>query len=134
MAYKLDQRWTDALDDFERAQTNVSGATTSRRIKHLRRFAATVDLSPWHVTATDVEAWLGALIVADSTRTTMRDSLRAFYRWATSAGRMREDPTAMQSHRASRLPVPEQWEQPLTAYERYLYAKGLFVAKGVVRV
>lgn len=124
MGYNNADRWRDAVTDFEKSQLKVSNSTTARRVKHLRRFAKDIDQSPWHVTPSDVAEWLSALAVADETRRTMRDSLRAFYRWALGAGKVLEDPTAEESRRATRLPVPAAWEQPLTAYERYLYSKG----------
>lgn len=119
-------RWLDALSAFEVAQRGKGAqtATIARRVKHVRRFALAVERSPWHVTAEDVQAWLERLEVADNTRISMRDSLRAFYRWAKASGRMQSDPTECVSHRALRLPVPAAWEQPLTAYERHLWAKG----------
>ncbi|WP_404433154.1 site-specific integrase [Microbacterium lacus] len=123
---EMRRKWLDALNSFEVAQRakKAQPATVARRVRHVRKFASEVALSPWHVTAEDVQGWLERLDVADSTRLSMRDSLRAFYRWAHVSGRMLSDPTECVSYRAVRLPVPTSWEQPLTAYERHLWAKG----------
>lgn len=120
-------RWIHAINAFEVAQRHKGAgpATIARRVKHVRRFAASVVLSPWHVTAEDVLGWLQGLEVAAGTRTSMRDSLRAFYRWAYATDRIALDPTMEESHRAVRMPVPDAWAQPLTAYERHLRARGL---------
>lgn len=119
-------RWLDALDAFEVAQRakGTQASTLRRRVTHVRRFALDVNLSPWHVTDEHVQGWLERLDVAPSTVLSMRDSLRAFYRWAHASGRTITDPTECVSYRALRLPVPSAWEQPLTAYERHLWAKG----------
>ena len=119
-------RWLNALDAFEAAQRakGAHEATIARRIKHTRRFAAHVDMSPWHVTFEDVAAWLQSLDCASSTRTSHRDSLRSFYRWASASQRIAVDPTLEPSYRATRLPVPDQWIRPLTEYERYLASRG----------
>lgn len=121
------ERWLAALGSFETSQRakGAQPATIARRVKHVRRFAVAAAISPWHVTTEDVQGWLEGLEVASSTRTAMRDSVRAFYRWAHATQRMASDPTAADSGRALRLPVPSAWEQPLTAYERFLMARGL---------
>lgn len=120
------ERWAAAIDAFAAAEEarGVAPSTTARRLKQLRRFARSVELSPWHVDADVVLSWLSAPSLPASTRATTRDSLRAFYRWAHRAGWMQADPTAEVSHRALRLPVPESWAEPLKAYERFLWAKG----------
>lgn len=101
-------QWLHAIAAFEVVQISkgATAATIARRVKHVRRFAAQAQLSPWHVTPEDVLAWLQGLDVADSTRTAMRDSLRSFYRWALASERIASDPTAEESYRATRLPVP----------------------------
>lgn len=126
MDAKARDRWLDALEPFEVAQRakGAQPATIARRVKHVRRFALDVGVSPWHVTSEDVLGWLENLEVAASTKASMRDSLRAFYRWGHASGKSKTDPTEAVSYRAQRLAVPTQWEQPLTAYERYLYARG----------
>lgn len=124
MTYSDEMRWTDALADFDEARAHLSASTRRLQLKNLRRFARAVDKSPWHVTAGDYEAWIEAQQVATATRYALRSSLRAFFRWAVSAGRMIEDPTAHGARHVLALPVPELWEQPLTAWVRYLYAKG----------
>lgn len=123
------QRWVDALEAFEVAQRarGAQASTIARRVKHVRRFVVDVagELSPWHVTTEHVQGWLEDLEVAAATRASMRDSLRAFYRWGCATGRSVMDPTEATSRRALRLDVPAAWEQPLTAYERFLWARGV---------
>lgn len=118
--------WLSALEDFTRAQRakGIQPATVRQRVKHVRAFAIAVKLPPWHVTADDVLLWAQALTGAAATRSAMRSSVRAFYRWAKEAQRIVGDPTVEVSHRGIRKPVPPQWERPLTAYERYLWAQG----------
>ncbi|MFM2720470.1 tyrosine-type recombinase/integrase [Microbacterium mcarthurae (nom. nud.)] len=120
--------WIRSLDEYEIAQRaqHAQPATIARRVKHLRRFAIATDRSPWHVVDTDVLAWLEQLDVADSTRLSMRDSLKSFYRWARATGRIDVDPTAAASTRSKlRLDVPPQWEVPIAGFRRYLLAKGM---------
>lgn len=120
-------RWLDALDAFEVSQRakGTQASTLRRRVTHMRRFALDVNLSPWHVTGEDLQGWLEQLDVADSTRLSMRDSLRAFYRWGKASGRSRSDASEAISYRTMRLPVPEAWSEPLVAYERHLWARGV---------
>jgi len=124
---KIDRKWLDAVEAFTVAEDarGVAPATTRRRAKHVRRFALDVHSSPWQIDAETFCAWLQGLDVSASTRTSMRDSLRAFYRWAVASSRIATDPTTTLSGRPLRLDVPEQWAGPLIEYERHLQARGL---------
>lgn len=118
------RRWLEALELFA-AASRVSSSLTAVRVKHVRRFALWVKVDPWHVTADDVSAWHESLHdLAASTQTQMRGSIAAFYRWGVVARRAVVDPTAHLTHRALRLPVPPAWDEPVVAFERYLWAQG----------
>lgn len=118
------RRWVEAVEAFA-AASRVSPGLTAVRVKHVRRFALWVRVDPWHVSADDVTAWHESLRdLAPSTQTQMRGSVAAFYRWGVNARRSLVDPTAHLTHRALRLPVPAVWEEPLIAFERYLWAQG----------
>ena len=124
--YRLGDRWIDAVESFERAQIarRMNSGTIRRRIQHVRRFGATIKLEPWHVQAEDYGAWIERQDVTDTTRAALRDSLRAFYRWAVTAGRLVTDPTVEPSKRGMRLGVPAVWEGSLHAYRRWMIASG----------
>lgn len=130
-ASKLDgtvaARWLDALESFEAAErARVSADLLRTRCKHLRRFAVYAGVSPWRVTEDHVVLWFASLdALAPATRTSMRSALRSFYRWGARAGRVTVDPTESTAHRALRLPVPSAWEEPIVAFERHLWARGM---------
>lgn len=122
------RRWLDALEAWDDAQARrgVSESLRAKRAKHVRRFALFASVDPWHVTADDVAGWVDSLeTLAPSTSTSLRGSLRSFYRWALAAERTTSDPTELLGHAALRKPVPEAWAAPLTAFERYLWARGV---------
>ncbi|SIT73580.1 Site-specific recombinase XerD [Microbacterium sp. RU33B] len=103
-----------------------------RRVQHVKRFAATCGgLAPWHVEQDDYQLWIQRQ-VSSSTVAALRDSLRAFYRWAVAAGRIADDPTVEPIRRGTigktgpgrALGVPELWRAPLAAWRRYLIGSG----------
>jgi len=124
--YALDARWADAIAGFERSEIAAHRAPTTlrRRLQQVRRFAATINVGPWHVEEDDYGAWLARQNVSESRRASMRDALRAFYRWAHRAGRIATDPTAELDRRAIRLGVPESWEPEIRAWRRWLIGAG----------
>jgi integrase len=124
--YTLAQQWTDALELFATAQRAArhEPATVALRVKHVERFAREVERMSWQVSREHLLGWLESVGVGDSTRRVMRTSLRAFYRWAHSTGRIADDPSAEPSARAQQLDVPEQWREPLRAYRSYLRSTG----------
>jgi len=128
--YDLDARWADALAAFERAEIAArrSPATIRRRLQQVRRFAATIGLNPWHVQEDDYGAWLARQDVSDTRRASLRDALRAFYRWAHKGGRIESDPTAELDRRAVRLGVPGAWEPEIRAWRRWLIGSGATAA------
>ncbi|WP_248152099.1 tyrosine-type recombinase/integrase [Microbacterium aoyamense] len=96
-----------------------------RRLRHVRRFALFAKVSPWHVSRDLVDAWCASLApLAPSTRTAMTGDVRCFYRWAMASQRVTADPTAHTGHKMLRRPVPEQWDAPILAFERSLWAQG----------
>jgi site-specific recombinase XerD len=125
--YTLDAKWRDGIEAFERfeRESKIAPATVIRRVKHVRRFASTVSMSPWLVTADDYRVWIESLGVGDSTMRAMRDSMRAFYRWALREGRIAIDPTMEPNGRYRTLDVPQHWEMPLRQYRSYLVGRGL---------
>lgn len=126
IGYTTDAQWSDAIAQFSRAQVGagLSHENTQIRCDHARRLGRELALSPWHVTAADYSAWVAGLQVADSTRAKMRDSIRAFYRWAHTAGRIDVDPTDEPSRRATTPDVPEQWAAVMRPYRSALRAAG----------
>ncbi|WP_206448173.1 tyrosine-type recombinase/integrase [Agrococcus sp. KRD186] len=124
--YTLAARWQDALTAFEaaEAQAKRQPATVALRLKHVTRFAAAADCSPWEVTGEQLAAWLESLPGAPSNRQAHRTSLRAFYRWAASTRRVPVDPSAEPSRRAVAKPVPEAWREPLRSFAASARAAG----------
>lgn len=119
------RRWLDGIEAFG-ASAKTSPKLTATRVKHVRRFALWVKVDPWHVTSEHVSAWHDCLSdLAPSTQTTMRGAVAAFYRWGYAAGRSHVDPTQGLTHKALRLGVPDAWEDPLIAYERFLWSQGM---------
>lgn len=122
-------QWAGALANYAQHAT-ASGqapATVGKRGEHLRRFVEWCDVGPWQVQPTHLDAYaleLARAGLADNTRRVHLSTLRAFYRWATGAGLVREDPTRLVGHRALRKDEPEQWRQPIAAYRTYLRATG----------
>lgn len=125
--YALDAKWRDAIEAFERheRETGKNASTTARRVKHVRRFASASNVSPWLVDHDDYQVWIDALEVGGSTLLAMRDSLRAFYRWAVKAGRIALDPTLQPDGRYRVLGFPEAWERQLKQYRAYAIGRGL---------
>lgn len=124
--YKLTARWQDALIAFEAAQAlqGIAESTLAKRLKHVRRLAGYVELTPWQVSADDLTEWLAAMVCALSTRDAHRLSVRSFYRWAVQAGHVDLDPTEPLNQRARALDVPKLWRPELNAYRRHLRSGG----------
>lgn len=119
------QQWADALASFEVHQhrRRLAQTTIDLRTRQVRRFAREIDRGPWAVTSDDLHVWLDELAGERLTRAKYRDSLRAFYRWACSAGRVSDDPTG-ENGRAKKWPVPATWADPLREFRRWLRAQG----------
>lgn len=67
--------------------------------------------------------WAEGREVEESTRATIRDSGRAFFRWAFEAGLIRSNPLA-ESHRCTPRRAPDSWESHVVAWERQLRGIG----------
>ena len=122
----VDERWRDALGQFARAQqgAGIADATISIRVGQMRRFARETRLAPWEPTHDDIAAWVATVDAADGTRRKLRDSLRAFYRWAHARGRVDSDPTAEPARRATTPHVPEPWQEPIRSWRSWLRSAG----------
>ena len=112
--HRIDQ-WGIAVDDWTRWMIAAAfrPQTIERRRYYLRRLAAVyLDRSPWRLSTEDLAAWMGAQTWAPATRKMARNSLRSFYRWARTTGRIRRDPAAelpaVTPPRAKPKPVPEK--------------------------
>lgn len=87
--------WREPLDAFDAAMTSGGAPVTTRRtrLEHLRRLARAGSWStPWEVDADGLVAWCARQTWAVETRRSWRSTLRAFWRWAVSAGRCIESP------------------------------------------
>jgi integrase len=124
--YTADAKWADALTQFSKSQrgAGMSADTIDIRVGHARRFARETRLEPWVVTAAEYSEWVASLSVATNTRAKIRDSLRAFYRWAHKAGRIDVDPTSEPSRRAMTPDTPEKWEDEIKPWRSYLRSGG----------
>jgi site-specific recombinase XerD len=124
--YTSADRWDDAIDAFEAAMLGqkLAPATIDLRLKHARKFANCIGLSPYRVTYEDYRVWLERLDCGRHGMLGYRTSLRSFYRWAQRSGRMLDDPTEEPSSLAQRLPVPPSWEAPLQEFRAYLRSIG----------
>jgi site-specific recombinase XerD len=126
--YTLDQRWQDALALFSTAEgaSHKTPTTIALRVKHVTRLAHDLnDSSPWHLSYEEIRGWLDRLPCTRESMLAHRVSLRAFYRWAKSTGRVDSDPTDEPSRRAQALPVPDSWRGELVAWRTALRAARL---------
>jgi len=124
-AYTISERWQDALSAFDVGQegAGIAPGTRKRRLNHIRRFAASLDCGPWHVTTDTYRAWIERQ--AESTRAGLRDSLRAFYRWAHENGRISSNiAEEVGKHGPRKLGAPQGWEADIAAWRRWLIATG----------
>lgn len=123
--YTNAQRWVDAIAQYEAAalEAKYTAVTVHQRVKHMRRFALALDLNPWTVSYEDIARWLQT-IPQGHTRNAHRVSIRGFYRWARSAGRVFEDPSLPPVFVTKRKPDPEKWAVALTDFRTYLRSIG----------
>lgn len=123
--YSNADRWAEALTQFEAAALSAkySPETVHQRIKHMRRFAALLDLNPWTVTYEDIARWL-LTVPEGHTREAHRVSVRGFYRWARMAGRVFDDPSRPSEFVSRRKPVPATWAPVLDEFRTYLRSMG----------
>lgn len=80
--------WTASMRAAGRPETTIR-----TRVEHVRWLAvAHRSTSPWTLELDDLVAWLGARDWARETRRGVRASLRAFYGWAVTSGRVADSP------------------------------------------
>lgn len=117
--------WDGAVDHFATSQraAGIGEETIERRVRHVRQFAAHTDATMDSVAREDVEAWLQSQAIKTLTATSMRDSLRAFFRWAANTNRVASDPIEG-THRMQRAQAPAAWEPEIRAWERHLRGAG----------
>lgn len=86
--------WAANIDDWTVAlrAAGRSRQTIATRTDHLRRLARALDGNPWRVSAAQLEAWAGAQSWAPDTRRSVYASVRGFYSWGTSRGRVEISP------------------------------------------
>jgi len=126
-AEPLPGRWAVALREWAGVleQRGRTPQTAHRMLKQVRRFAAeTGGASPWDTTPAQVAGWLEQLDVAPAVLYGYRTSLRGFFAWAASAGRMDSDPTLWVGGRLVKNEPPAAWRQPLQQFRRYLRSAG----------
>lgn len=123
--YSNADRWAEALAQFEAAALSAkySPETVRQRAKHVRRFAAALDLDPWTVQYEDIARWL-LTVPEGHTRNAHLVSIRGFYRWAHSAGRVFDDPSRSPEYVTRRKPVPDQWAPLLDEFRSHMRAAG----------
>lgn len=119
-------RWRAALADCADTlrRSGVARSTLERVIRQVRRFAADVNTGPYDVTSAQVGNWLDSLTVSTQAGYAYRTSLRTFYRWAFRAGRIPTDPTERTGPHPLARPVPDEWNESLAAWRRWLRASG----------
>ena len=125
-AYSTDDRWRDALQQFEKHQRGAGRVPelVKIRMEHVRRFARDTALQPWSVTRDDYAAWIASLDCADRTRAKYRDSLRTFYRWAYGTAMIEADPTDEPDRRRTKVAPPAMWEAPLREWRTWMRMAG----------
>jgi len=119
--------WAAALDAFAIAESRrgVAATTTEVRLKNLRAFARDVDEpNPYHVRQEQILEWLGRTAGGAQLASSRRGSLRAFYRWAQSAGKRIDDPCEEPSRRATTRLAGPHWEREIAAWRRAMVALG----------
>lgn len=92
--------WDEALEDFRTWCTAAgrSPGTIKLRVSYLERLAAGAGCDPWSVTEDMVTAFVGCPSWSPETRKSARASVRTFYAWAVTTGRIPTSP-------AERLPT-----------------------------
>lgn len=99
--------WAIALEQFKEhlrddERTYLSGKPAGPRtfttresyLSHVRWVSEGVEAGPWEVTSSELASWLGAQNWSRSTRKKVLVSLRTFYAWGVSSGRLEWAPTA----------------------------------------
>ena len=120
------EAWERALVDAAHGMARMgrSDTTIERVLTHVRTYAnATPKLGPWEATPASVERWCDRFAGGAAERS-RRSSLRTFYRWAVSAGRMTSDPTMPTVRTLRALEPPQPWHEPIQTWLGWLRASG----------
>ncbi|MDO4044429.1 tyrosine-type recombinase/integrase [Clavibacter michiganensis] len=126
MSTPAEDLWHDALVSYEKVLRSggFSDATIVKRLRHARRLADSMTMSPWDVEHADLKLWIQNVSDQRHAQLDHRTSLRHFYRWAFKTGRIFTDPSEEPSRRATAREMPEAWIAPLKGYRGYLRAAG----------
>ncbi len=126
MSTPAEDLWHDALVSYEKVLRSggFSDATIVKRLRHARRLADSMTMSPWDVEHADRKLWIQNVSDQRHAQLDHRTSLRHFYRWAFKTGRIFTDPSEEPSRRATAREMPEAWIAPLKGYRGYLRAAG----------
>ncbi len=136
----LSPAWAEAIDAWTAAllESGTARATARKRAAQLTLFATTgASADPWAATYDSLSAYLRVQDWAPTTLTAMRATLRTFYAWAASAGRIATNPAEYLTGAGVPLeprPVaasgplphltPADWLGPMRLYTRHLHAQG----------
>lgn len=123
--YDTPRQWADAISLFGAAQraSKLAESTIKQRVKHIQRLAAAADLGPWEQSYESLSRWLQT-VPEGFTRASHQTSVRAFYRWACTAGRVFNDPSRPPTYVTRRLPVPLPWQRPIADYQTFMRSLG----------
>lgn len=145
----LPNDWVVALNRFEKSQriNNISDNQRTTRRRHVKNFAEWFSGSLNSVGPLDLEKYLDSRSIAPETYRNFAKSFRAFWRWLYESGYAQTNIAAdltlvldvdqkmhmwnksrnskeKRNHGPAALPVPEEWEEWLTSFRRYLLASG----------
>lgn len=145
----LSNDWVIALTRFEKSQliSGLSDHTRTTRSWHVKKFAEWFKEPLSDVTQLDLRTYLDYRSVTPETYRKYVKSFRAFWRWLYDSGysatnvaanlelKLSADQQTLMwskvrnskesvNHGPDPLPVPEEWDEWLTAFRRYLLAGG----------
>lgn len=86
--------WASAIAEYMSAQ-RAAGApetTINSRRQHLQHMARRIGIEPWKITADDLVEFAAMQTWSLSTRRGRRTTLRSFYKWAKTTGRIASNP------------------------------------------
>ena len=119
----LTETWVETIDAWTRSLRAAGRPATTIRTRrdHLRMLARDVgERGPWSLEHDDLVDWLGAQPWARETRRSVRSSLRTFYAWGVTTGRVATSPAEMLPTISQRPPHPRPAGEE--AYRRALEA------------
>lgn len=131
MTHRLEGAWVAWLKAW-RSYLRAAGApptTINLRLNHIERAGRELGGHPRHVTTEQLLEWLASKDWQPNTRRSWRASLRSFYRWAVTSGRMKASPAdalpPVKVPRSKPKPTPEP------AYRGALHVQDRRVRLGV---